>query len=140
MRILFLALFLISSAYAQDDEIALVNFTTLDQYGDLLLLRTEHGRELVAQKTEIQKKDDEDKRKSGTLTSPYLSEVCAINAAIDGEKRVLLSTYVKKVLGDRYAIVITDSSCLLAKRPGLRIVDVSLDVIEMVNADKTLGR
>ena len=62
----------------------------------------------------------------------------AINSAIDGEKRVLLSAYIKKALGDRYEIVITDSSCLLSKRAGTRIVDVSLDIIEVIDADKDI--
>jgi hypothetical protein len=138
MKMLVLLALLLSQLPAMEEEIALINFATLDQYGELLLLRTDHGRELMAKKTEVQKKDDAEKRKSGTTTSPYLAEVCALNAATDAEKRVLLSSYVKQALGDRYVIVITDSSCLMSKKAGMKIVDVSLDVIEAINADKTL--
>ncbi len=135
MKIIPLLLVCSSAVMAADIEIALVDYMKLDDYAEMLLMRTARGMELNQLHSEASRKDSEYSREHKVTSSPFLSEVCAANAAIACEKHVALDKYVKAVIGSKYLLVISDTTGVISKQPEVKVVDLTLEVIDAISRE-----
>jgi hypothetical protein len=131
--VLFLASIAVESH--AETRFASINVDVLDQYANALLLRTERGRQLVAQQAEMQAKDAAYRKENASASSPFLSMSVALNDALDGERRLLLNKYIVRVAARKFALVIGGDSQILYQADRSEVADITHEVVEAIEAD-----
>jgi hypothetical protein len=125
---------MIAESHAET-RLASINVDVLDQYANALLLRTERGRQLLAQQAEIQAKDAAYRKENASSSSPFLATSVALTDALDGERKLLLSKYIVKAAARKFALVISDDTEILYQADRSEIADITYEVVKAIEAD-----
>lgn len=129
------------SAIDTQKKIALVNYSALNSICETWFLKSDSGIKLSQKKTEVALKDEQYLKKNPAEgTSPYLSEMVAIDNAIDAELKALAYKYVEKYTKGVFMMVIEDSSSINFLDDDYLIIDITPKIKSEILKDLAGGK